>query len=566
REMDAPHAPVCRAAARALWALGGNGGPAWLDAAASSDGYTRRLALIALADPRLPIDETMQANAKRLMVAALHSDDSLIAVPAAEGLCRFWPESASELLSRAEKIDAVRAVLVDHLVRDQNAMIGRPKASDILSGERSTGDVADDATLTRLGRIVAPVLVTELTSPLREVSDSAEKCMLRLARTPLAPAIAAAIKSAVRDSDNHDLARIVGHLIGPGNLATPALIECAHSTDPAVRATVITALADRSESFTNADALAVMTAAVSDSSIPVQTAALKWANRVDNPSAELIRQLSDVAGNVRPQSGWHAEARILAINSIGRFGAEPNIAVPALREAVKMGDKDVSLAAIVALRSFGLGAEAATEELLELVDSNDPNVRAAAAETLIHLGAKARHAVAPHYAALLGATMQQNGNVIPIVHKIAELGPDAQPAMGNLVRLLASQDNDLRIEVAQALGDLGTNATPAMPSLIRMVDNKNAKVRAAAVAALTRIAPDGSGLGPALMAAVYNADRSSADRFAIALRRSGDVQTLSRRLSNIGQEDPDADVRKVAQRAVQYFQANPASSTTQPAA
>jgi hypothetical protein len=96
-----------------------------------------------------------------------------------------------------------------------------------------------------------------------------------------------------------------------------------------------------------------------------------------------------------------------------------------------------------------------------------------------------------------------------------------------------------------------------------MVDNRRPDVRQAAVEALVRIAPDGKGLTSAMMAAIYNGDRFRATRLASAVRQSGDLPALLRRVGDLADNDTDHNVRGAARDVVQVLSnsAVPASTT-----
>jgi HEAT repeat protein len=113
------------------------------------------------------------------------------------------------------------------------------------------------------------------------------------------------------------------------------------------------------------------------------------------------------------------------------------------------------------LKLVALG-EPAVPALAELLRSGVPAERAAAANTLWGMGARARAAV-----------------------------PD-------LAAALADPDPSLRVTVAMALESAGTAAAPAVPALVRALGDRDSRVRQAAVKALGAIGPGARAALPAL--------------------------------------------------------------------
>ena len=90
--LDDPTTDIGRAASDALYAMGGAALPQWLDALESPNGFTRRLAVTALAEPSLNPLARREVLSKALS-RVVGDPDPLIRQPAAVALCAVWPES-----------------------------------------------------------------------------------------------------------------------------------------------------------------------------------------------------------------------------------------------------------------------------------------------------------------------------------------------------------------------------------------------------------------------------------------------------------------------------------------
>ena len=478
-----------------------------------------------------------------VMRAGLENDDSLIAAPAAEGLCRFWPDSAEALVARAGKIDAVRKVLAYRLIHDKNELIGPATAGDVASGERLMNGEASKEILAKLGTLVANDLVSALESTDSRISEPARQCAQRLVATPLAPAVAEALRTAINVNDEHLRHRVTELIVAVGKLGVPALIEGTRSKDPEVLMAAVEALARRDPESADGPEGAYdrWPRRFPENTWPVtRGTALTWATKISIPPEGLVDRLVEVISQPASKLGWYADQRILAIQALGHFAADPKVVVPVLQGSLNDEDNNIRFAAIEALQTYGAEAKPAIDNLAVLTTSEDPKIRTAAAKTLLNLGSEGRHAIAPFYLKEFDRRMKTHRDLIDVVRQIAELGPEAQPAVDNLVRLLSNDDNNLRIEVVCVLGQLGPGGKPAIPALTRMVDNKNGEIRAAAVDAAHAVTPDGINLGPAAaMAAVYQQrPPPGVDRFAAVLRNTGVAATLTRRLTDIGSDDP----------------------------
>jgi HEAT repeat protein len=248
--------------------------------------------------------------------------------------------------------------------------------------------------------------------------------------------------------------------------------------------------------------------------------------------------------------------------ALRRFGADAR-AVPRLAEFLKpqaaqsdlvnKDDDSLARAAAETLTALGLEGRRAVAgfAVRDFRVNRDVNARLWALRDLAAIGPDAAPAVADLLALL--ADTREDMQRIDVVRVLEAIGPGASAAVTDLTALLADANNDLRTEVARALGAIGPGAQAALPALTRMADNRNLDVRQAACEALLKISPTGKGLGPALIAAVMNSDRACADRLASMLQRSADAPALRVRLTELAANDPDARVRITARRAAEFL-------------
>jgi len=70
---------------------------------------------------------------------------------------------------------------------------------------------------------------------------------------------------------------------------------------------------------------------------------------------------------------------------------------------------------------------------------------------------------------------------------LAEIGAQAKAAGSGLVKVLADERPEVRLQAAVALGEIGAEAKPAAGALVKLLEDKFEGVRVATVYALGRI-------------------------------------------------------------------------------
>jgi len=168
---------------------------------------------------------------------------------------------------------------------------------------------------------------------------------------------------------------------------------------------------------------------------------------------------------------------------------------------VSLKDKDphVRRGAAQALYELKAPPEKVGPALMESLSDADPSVVAHVAESFASLGAKA----VPR---AIDAFKKKETRELA-VQVLRRIGPDAAPAVPELVEALKDPDVAFRREVLFTLAAIGPAAKAAVPALVAMLSDTNEELRPAACYALGRIGPDAKDAVPELRKALRGEDR-----------------------------------------------------------
>lgn len=208
-------------------------------------------------------------------------------------------------------------------------------------------------------------------------------------------------------------------------------------------------------------------------------------------------------------------ARLAAIDALGHQGGKVEGAIPALIEQLGDDSAVIRAHAAHALGRIGPAARPAAEALVGLIGDKDKHVRREAVRALrnIRPGPEVtiplfnrllRQADAEVRLYVMDAMAEQGKEVVPpliraLEHKeacywaclvLAEIGPDAEAAVGALVKLLESDDRpEVQREAILALAAIGPKAVAAVPALTKVLGDTDGINVGVAVYALGAIGP-----------------------------------------------------------------------------
>lgn len=167
------------------------------------------------------------------------------------------------------------------------------------------------------------------------------------------------------------------------------------------------------------------------------------------------------------------------------------MAVEQIVAGLKSEKVEVRQTAARALAETRAPAEVVGPQLLDLLGDADPAVVANAIDALASLGPK----IVPRVAKALERKPLQ----LYAVRILARIGPDAKESIPALVAALAkAPEGDLRRELQFTLGIIGPPAKPAVDELLKSVASDDETIRNSAVFALGRIGPAAKKADPAL--------------------------------------------------------------------
>jgi HEAT repeat protein len=190
-----------------------------------------------------------------------------------------------------------------------------------------------------------------------------------------------------------------------------------------------------------------------------------------------------------------APTRAEAVEDLGGLGPLARPALPALRQALRDGDPFVRLHAVTALARIDVGSRPDLSEVREALAAADPAVRGAAVRTLVALGPQGQPAV-PDLIRLLRQedARQVSAGAAFALGKLAVAAPadaTAEIAMALAGALPRCRDGDVRFEMVRALLHCGARAWVAVPALRAALRASRHRDRTAVAAAdlLARLDP-----------------------------------------------------------------------------
>jgi len=263
--------------------------------------------------------------------------------------------------------------------------------------------------------------------------------------------------------------------------------KCLTSEDPTIQAESVQALTDGGESA--ADVLVVL---------------LKEKGSDGWQSAEVRWKAAEILGRLGPKAGGHAADLIAALKdddmhvrtvvaeSLGTLEPPPREAIPALISVLEKGDPS-STAAAKTLGWFGEEAAVAVPALCAALKAKDSELRFNAAKTLGRIGPRAEASIPALVAALKDEVPRVRERS---AESLGDIGPKAAVAVPDLIALLKDPDWRVRRDAIRSLGKFGPAARSAIPMLKTVLDeDKEDQVSKAAARSLRLLGASEKGGG-----------------------------------------------------------------------
>ncbi|MBZ0187401.1 MAG: HEAT repeat domain-containing protein [Candidatus Obscuribacterales bacterium] len=205
---------------------------------------------------------------------------------------------------------------------------------------------------------------------------------------------------------------------------------------------------------------------------------------------ELHRQSTEVLIEVLNKDDAPS-LRAAAATALSQYHSDPEIAVPALTEALKDNYLKVRVQAVQALGNYQGEGKSAVSALLTMLESeSDPNIKTSLIYTLRNIG-RDNQEVANAFMKLAEDSPQSR----TVFNYLADFGPLMAPMIPRLTEMLKSPDRELRRNAARTLGAMGSAAKDAVPALTKAQEDSDRTVRSYIEQALRNIqgASQGSG-------------------------------------------------------------------------
>ncbi|PHS13754.1 MAG: hypothetical protein COA78_06605 [Blastopirellula sp.] len=247
----------------------------------------------------------------------------------------------------------------------------------------------------------------------------------------------------------------------------------------------------------------------------------KYPGDADHAVPALIKALSSKDAELR----WHA-ARTLS-----EYEVDAAPAAAALTKALADDNAKVRAYSAYALGQMGDAGLVAVPELIKLIGSKDVLVRRAALRAIDNLDTD-QDVTLPLLVKVLEDA--EPSVIIPVLHELAEAGIDSLP------RLITALDNEKACYWAcLVIAEMGPDAAPAVPALIKVLKHSEPYTRVQALIALGEIGPAASTAADAVSQLLANND-STAVQYgaAFALGSMGDKSAIGALKKSAQSDDP----------------------------
>ena len=175
------------------------------------------------------------------------------------------------------------------------------------------------------------------------------------------------------------------------------------------------------------------------------------------------------------------EVRFQAIKGLNQFGNNSANTLPVLIKMLEDKEPIIRRVTIQAIASYEDIDDEVISDLVSMLSDSSDQVIWASMNTLSKLGKR----VVPE---LIDVLEYDDPYLSPLILKVIyELGKDAEASIFSIIRLLSSEDSEIRMLAAEALGGIGIDNQEVKSKLKLSSKDNNLKVREAARWALSRI-------------------------------------------------------------------------------
>lgn len=433
------------------------------------------------------------------------------------------------------KRPALIALLVGMLCCATRGFAAEPSVADLIASLKAADNASQIEALVALqakgpdAAEAVPALIDILKSASADVRAHAAEALgaIGSAAKPAAEELA---RLAGKDADPMVRREAIEALasIRPGpKVMLPILAQLLEDPDPAVRARVLGAIADRGaaakelllDALGNKDTAYWASLVVSELGPKIPEAVPALVKLLDSKDPAVRREAAlglAAIGQAATAAVPGLESMIddpvnsvAAIYALGSIGKVSSVAVSKLVAKAEGGQPVEKTVSAWALAKLHPGDERYVRKAVTLLvaslQSDDPQVRRAAAKGLESLDGKPQ-IVRPIMLEALKKADEKT--LILMLDAMATLGPQIVPRLVSALEIEAA-----RPYVCYILGQLGPAAAPAVDGLIRVLGDKDSDTRHEAMMALAEIGPAAKAAVPALAEALKSEDR---DRYAAA--------------------------------------------------
>lgn len=193
-----------------------------------------------------------------------------------------------------------------------------------------------------------------------------------------------------------------------------------------------------------------------------------------------------------------AAVRAQAARDLGSLGPAAAQAVPALAARLADADPQVRAYAAYALGMIGPAAAPVFAKIAERVADDDPHVRREAVKALRRLKVD-RAQLIPVMVRVLESS--STAEVVPAMHAIAEMGPEAVPAL-----VEALKHDEARYWACQILAEIGPDGAEATSAVAGILKDPRVEVRREAVLCLGQFGAPAKTSAAAVLALMNDSD------------------------------------------------------------